>query len=1228
MKLTVKFLIQDESKKLKKEAYSKSIELTNPLIYFNDDIIINNIKLSDSLIIQYYNINGQKKEDDRLVIKIKKLKRDIEEDAVWTIGNNSFIILFYELITISKKGNKYISNQIYNSVNLINNKNTKYDYTFGDSNGELSSIGGEPTCSTGSTGKSGSKNKQFNSEIINNNSNIEINQFNPININDEEFIKLNSPKKSINSKHKKEEEKEKDKLKWINSTKINENKNNTIANNYLILEDNYINNENSLFSKEYISKLNFEEFEYDTFCQCILVTGLKNGKANYIEMSEQFPASCGHRDCSILQSANPSILYSYQNPNKKYQIDINELTPYLVFPLGIKICLSYDILNEYPHQNKPFINRIENKKGELFYITSLIYYKKMTLKKYEERYKINPLLSYSNRKKNIKFEKEMEIISKLALNETVLVPECISLISRFPYFYQMNQCLKTLISLQDNQKINSFIHHLINQIPVPYKNQEILFYIPNNTKPLKIFSPSVFNVSNYEYINIFNYFSNENIIIIFYLILMEQQIVFIDNDLSILSLISFLFINLIYPFSWSNTYIPMLSFSSVKFLESIIPYIMGINESLLEYALNNQYIGNKVILVNISKNDIYLTNKKRINLKNFSKILDLPKFPENFENILNKKLEEIKILNNNCLIAENLKYSFCKFMVVILKDYLEHCFIIDEFIIFNNESFLERKKPNEKTFYKELIQTQLFSQFLLSRKEQFLKNKQYFSLNNDNNKEKKIKYESYMKDSKVTTNIYGYIYENLYNDYTLFHDFEKDYLLRTKNFNKDSFENRKERKSNKNNGLNKSTKINTNYGLNLIKDKKNIDNNNVLLNYSSKNLSSGKIKKTKTTKYSSKDDDEHNYLDYTYEEPIKQKKFNHKKFGNQSFLLFPYFIDNKSEYNSHNDKYLYIKNTINEIRKMDIEINKIIKTQNIPDYILPSYKRYEFYLINEDYKRYFPNSIRYHNNSLENEIVLSSDFSSEDEENPKNELKQNINEKINKNMNDKEINIINEWFSIICSSDKKKLKNNETNSLIKLLLNNRKNLIYFCDLIFQDYITLFKFINSNFKKILIYECLNELYKVIMKILPILKKTKNDKLICKQLTLSLFIYGYFNQKQKRPKYIISKIADFCNTSIVLKDKICPLWNETDFWDFWISNDFDTYKNNKIIINKDSEEKENGENYEYEYFVDVCKIMILLGKNKIFIKNSIFDCLAPKYLTPVEIDELENEDFIDV
>ena len=1241
LKIIFKFIIQDESKKMKKEVYCNNIELTSPLIYFNDEIVINNVKLSDSLIIKYNKINEEEKDDNLLVIKVKKLKRDIEEDAVWTIGNNSFIILIYELMTFSKKSNKYISNQIYNSVNILNNRDTKFDKTFEDLNGETYSLGGEPTCSTGSTGKS-ENNKQFHSDKNNsNNPKIELNS---IIIHDEKMTSINLQKKNL-----KENDNKRTNTNLINNKQDqNENIND---NNYIILEDNYINNQNNIFSKEYISKLNFSEFEYDTFCQCVLITGLKFGKQNLIEKSEQFPATCGHKDCSILQSTNPSILYSYQNPNKKYQIDINELTPYLIFPLGIKICLAYDMSNEYPRQIKPFMNRIENKNGELFYVLSLIYYKKMTIKKYEERYKINPLLSYSNKNKDEKFGKEMEIISKLALNETVFVPECISLISRFPYFHQMSKCLKALISISDNKKVNLLINNLINQIPVPYKNQEILFYIPNNPNPLKIFSPSIFNGSNYEFINIFNYFSNENIIIIFYLILMEQQILFIDNNLTVLSLISFLFINLIYPFSWSNTYIPILSISSVKFLESIIPYIMGIDESLLEYALENQNIGNKVIFVNISKNDIYLNNKKRINLKNLSKLLDLPKFPENFGNMLKKKLDEIKILNNNCLIAENLKYCFCKFMVVILKDYLEHCFIIDEFIIFNNESFLERKKANEKNFYKELIQTQLFSQYLLSRKEQYLKNKEFFSFNDNN--EKEIDYESFKKDSKIISNIYGYIYDNLYIDYSLFHDFEKDYLLRIKSFNKDSLIIKKDNKLRKTLELNKSSKINGNYSLRLIKNKKNNNNlevlnkskknernnfkTNSLSNFSTNNLSSQKYKKIKTFKDSSKDE-ENNFFEYTLEESNKSKhKINcHQKYGNQSFLLYPYFIEKPKENIGNIDKDLFIKHKIKDIIKMDIEINKIIKTKNVPDYILPSYKRYEFYLINEDFKRYFPNSIIKYVNNSENIKPISTEFSSEDEQNQKTDIiNSNINKKRNNNigfkkiiLNTKDINIINEWFNIICSSDKKKLKNNETNNLIKIILNNQKNLVYFCDLIFQDYIPLFKSVNSNFKKILIYECLNELYKVIIKILPLLKS--NNNFICKQLTLSLFIYGYFNQKTKKNKFIISKINEFCNSSIVLKDKICPLWGEINFWNFWLKNDLETYKNNKLLIDmeskeiqKDKETNINIENYEYEYFVDVCKIMTLLGKDKTFIQTCVFDYIAPKFLTPFEICELMKE-----
>ena len=1230
----------EESKKLKKEAFSKTYELTNSLIYFNDEnIIIENVKLSDLLVIKYSISNGQEKQGDNLVMKIKGLKKDVEEDAVWTLGSNSFINLYYELMSFPKINKKYITKQIINDANFI--KEIKFDTII---SGDLCSAGGEPTCSTHSTAK-----RQDN---IFHNKKIE---YNPLVIIDEEIKSQSKQKKLIKTEEK---------------NKIKESKENSSdeMNDYCfqILEDNEsIINQNNIFSKEYISKLKFSEYEYDTFCQCVLITGIKFGKVNLIEKSEYFPSSCGHKECSILQSATPSILYSYQNPNKKYQIDINDLTPYLVFPLGIKICLLYDSLNQYPKENKPFINRIENKKGESFYIVSLVYYKKMTFKKYEERYKINPLLSYSSKNRNNKFEQEIEIISKLALNEIIFVPECISLISRFPYFYQMGECLKALLSMSDNKKINLLVNHLINQIPVPYKNQEIMFYIPNNSMPLKLYSPFIFNIYNYQFINIFNYFSNQNIITIFYLMLMEQQILFIDNNFSTLSSISFLFLNLIYPFSWSNTYIPILSFSSVKFLESIIPYIMGADQSLVEYAIENQNIGNKVILVNISKNDIYLSNKKKINLKNLSKLLDLPKFPDIFEKNLNKKLDEIRQLNNNSIIAENLKYIFCKLMVVILSDYLEHCFVIDEFIVFNNESFLERKKPEEKNFYKELIQTQLFSQFLLSKKEQFIRNKKFIknNLNNNNNMKKEASFESFLQDSNILSTKYGNMYDNLYIDYSLFYEFEKSYLLKSQKLKDNKINNKNKNISNINNlELNKSTKSEKRIlTLNIGKQKNNLDKNESneennlnnslktksIFNIKAMNISPTKKKNRKISNSFSKEQIKDNKVDYSFEESKKYKEITlkQKKRENEStFLLYPYFLETINENMTNKTKDIYIKNKINEIIKLDEEINKIIKEKNLPYYILPSYKRYEFFLINEDYKRYFPNSLRnYVNNGEKGKALSDFSSSSEEENHNKEQINTNNNKNINVNSNNKndlsnkkiydnnkDINYINEWFNVICSADKKKLKTYESSNIIKLLLNKRENLVYFIDLIFQDYIPYYKYINSNLKKILTYDCLNELSKVILKILPSLKRS--DYLICKQLTLSFFIYGYYNQKVKNIRYIISRVSQLFHSSIALLSKVCPLWGEVGFWNFWLLDDLETNKNNNYFINlklKELDESDeidsNNDNIEFEILLNICEILILLGKNKNFIKKCIFEKIAPNYLTQYEIASLENKAF---
>lgn len=90
----------------------------------------------------------------------------------------------------------------------------------------------------------------------------------------------------------------------------------------------------------------------------------------------------------------------------------------------------------------------------------------------------------------------------------------------------------------------------------------------------------------------------------------------------------------------------------------------------------------------------------------------------------------------------------------------------------------------------------------------------------------------------------------------------------------------------------------------------------------------------------------------------------------------------------------------------------------------------------------------------------------------------------------------------------------------------------------------------------------------------------------------------------------------------------------FLEFLVLNDLETKRNNNYFINierKGNEEdlilnlNTNDVNSEYEFIFDICNIMILLGKNKNFIKNCIFDKVASKYLTQFELEDLEKNIF---
>ena len=540
---------------------------------------------------------------------------------------------------------------------------------------------------------------------------------------------------------------------------------------------------------------------YDTFCIGVFISGLTPPiKTNsIIENSEYFLAPCGHAQCSIYPSIQPELLHTYINKNMKSFNNLSHLVANMCFPLGVKPCFGcrFDENNKIenlPNPQQTFFNIIKNEKNEIYYIATLQYFVKMSNTDYLMKYKFNPITYFLEKTKNEnnsnnkdkKFKNNMKMISNSLNNDNVFIPESISLISKYPLFMSMDKCLRCMISLQ-SEDMNNLINHLVNEVPFPKKNTQIQFYIPKIQAPIilnheynKFLSNKNNNINNTNnnilstsQINmklLLERISVENIIMIFQLMLLEQKILFLENNYQILSEISFIFLELIYPLIWINPFLPVLSIKTVQFLQSPVPYIMGLDEYLLKYANESKfiYLGTDMIIFNLMNNQfISSKTKKRIHKKEIFHEFKLPTIPDKIGDFIYKELKNIKKIieknekykdkkdkSNHEVISDEeldskIRMIFLKAMIMLIGDYNNFLFYTeDEIPLFNKEAFVQsHKEKNSQLFLGEIVKTQIFNQFLLNEKQLYIKTKNKLkdiSQNNpilQNNNNNPINYE-------------------------------------------------------------------------------------------------------------------------------------------------------------------------------------------------------------------------------------------------------------------------------------------------------------------------------------------------------------------------------------------------------------------------------------------------------------------------------------------------------
>ena len=179
--------------------------------------------------------------------------------------------------------------------------------------------------------------------------------------------------------------------------------------------------------------------------------------------------------------------------------------------------------------------------------------------------------------------------------------------------------------------------------------------------------------------------------------------------------------NLIFPFKWLHTYIPILPREQIDYLESPTPYIMGVLSNYVDYqSLRENYPNHIICDVNtsmiygtppctLSKNEEIIIRKKIQFIKKpeLYEIEDL-RDPENPEyDSLN-----IEDINPNKSISENIQNVFFRIFHKTLKN-IKNLHIKNN--IFDSKSFLNKIFDEEtKDFWDKIINTVVFEFFILS----------------------------------------------------------------------------------------------------------------------------------------------------------------------------------------------------------------------------------------------------------------------------------------------------------------------------------------------------------------------------------------------------------------------------------------------------------------------------------------------------------------------------------
>ena len=468
----------------------------------------------------------------------------------------------------------------------------------------------------------------------------------------------------------------------------------------------------------------------------------------------------------------PKLITKYP-PIKKSYINIDKNICELCFPKGIKI-------EKYKTQPEPVIYRFllgndyYSIEHPIKYMTCLKFFESLnkykTLKNklkendYKDKYNNINNISFdnnnndakeflnelndvkeknninninNNNKKRNKSEKNKNNKKYIFSNDKtdkdlncLYIPKIICFISLKPQYKLHEKILYQLYNYYNLNEIKipieKIIINILCNIPLPPRGIHTYQYnMAKDFKKIEIKSEQMNKLKNYDedLKIIFHYFNIDNVLEIFRYILFETKtLVFSSNINHLCNVINGL-ISILYPFNYPFQVSSCLREDDFEVLESISPYIIGINQKY-----NNAFfIDNKIEIKNANFIILDLDNKKY----DTNIIEELPQIPKGVLKKLRMKLEinlnkfRKSVSNIDYNDEENsLTFAFFEFFINILNNYslflnkrnLKENFKITNLnILFKIKEFIDSHSSSERSFYKKLTETQMFNDFIFKK---------------------------------------------------------------------------------------------------------------------------------------------------------------------------------------------------------------------------------------------------------------------------------------------------------------------------------------------------------------------------------------------------------------------------------------------------------------------------------------------------------------------------------